>query len=123
MASKTDTKIRDRQRCARQFAEWVILSPELEEREDRRWICLDLERITERLQNDGRTIWPHLPSLMTSDSETVNTLARWTAVAMKALEVDPPEWNDDQNVTEKTQELIDTLREAALPTEPLDEWR
>lgn len=103
-----------REKCAKRFAAWLTGLPELSEWEERKPLVQELNRIEARLEQEGRGIYPFLPSLLKPTRSVTQEVAAWTEAAMKALNV-MPDWSGEQSPLEKVQDLVNLLSDAAIP--------
>lgn len=109
-----------RRKCANQFAVWLTNLPELEEWEDRASLVSEMDRVAARMEQNGMTVIPFLPSLLKMTQAVTQEVADWTEATMKKLNLDPPEYWNSQELTplEKVQNLVALLSQAAIPLEP-----
>ena len=95
-----------------------MLSPELEEWQDKKNLVFDLNRAEIKMEELGIEMENRLPNLQKRSQETIKKLEDWTEEAMNKLEISQINHLPEQTVTEKAQEIVDAISQAATPTEP-----
>jgi len=125
-----------RRSCARQFAQHLIQLDELQEWEERKWLVLDLGKVSDFLDSTGqwKSNWQseRLPDLgraaynWKSDDDADEAIARvasWVFEVMSLLNMEPPvDWRDpESSPIEGVQAMVDAISHAAIPMD-LD-WR